>query len=1059
MSIDVNPGRSKAIDLSSRDYLPVAILGAKDFDVASIEPSSLNFAGAAVTKTADSTHPGRVSERGEKKRKPGETKFNIDFQDVNKDGFTDLVASFPIAFVSDLSAGTRTAVLRGLLRDGSQIEGSQGVQASGQTSVKVGGAPNAPATQFCNTAAIIIPALGDATPFPSNISVMGLSNVVTDVTVTLNGVSHTKPDDLEIIVVAPSGQVVILDNGAFDGTDAVNQNLTFSDSAAGYAPNGAPLVTGTYKPVSYFAQTTFGAPAPALTPAAPYGHTLASFHGVSPNGTWSLYARDVIAGDMGSIAGGWCINITTGTGPCLNLFFQGSLETGDTTQTGRLLRDNLASLCGSSGKACPGLEAPTGSRFYDSYTVTNTNTVAACLTASLTVNCSGAASLVVYTPTFNPASLCTNYYNDSSTVLPVSTPISETQTMSSILAPGQTVVLVVHEITPGAGCTNYGLLVEGDLCAAPCTITCPPSVTQANDPNQCGGVVNYSSPTTTGSCGTVTCNPPAGSFFPKGTTTVTCTSSAGPNCTFTVTIVDTQPPTITCPANITVSGDPNQCGAVANYPPPTVSDNCPGVGAPACSPASGSFFPVGTTTITCRVSDASTCANIWAVDTADNLVNFRTTTPGDVSSRPITGLGVNEDVLGIDFRPATGQLFGLVRDSVTTVLRLVTINLATGATAQIGGGFAVNGNDFGFDFNPTVDRIRITSDAETNVSVNPDNGVVTIQTPLNPGNPNVVGSAYTNNFVGATVTTLYGIDSASDMLVTQNPPANGTLLNVGSLGVDTTGLVGFDISQCGGTAYATLTPDNSQLAPTVSLSSLYTINLTNGQATLVGAIGGSGSIRAMSVEMARTSNCTFTVRVNDTQPASITCPANISVAASATCPITNSVGVTFPPPTASDNCPGVTVVCNPPSGSIFPVGTTTVTCTATDATGNTATCSFTISTFSFCLQDETNPSNFVFVNATTGDYVFVCGGVTIATGRGVLNRKECIGTIDDSKGDRRVHIQWDTSANGNTGAGTATVQVTPNITRCSITDKKMTNNTCSAGPPNGGDSKTNKKKL
>src|SRR5207344_3579429 len=115
----------------------------------------------------------------------------------------------------------------------------------------------------------------------------------------------------------------------------------------------------------------------------------------------------------------------------------------------------------------------------------------------------------------------------------------------------------------------------------------------------------YPAPTSSGSCGTINCSPASGSFFPKGTTTVTCTSSAGPTCTFTVTINDTQAPSITCPANVTKTNDPNQCGAVVTYPPPTVSDNCPGVGAPACSPASGSFFPVGTTTVTCMVADAA----------------------------------------------------------------------------------------------------------------------------------------------------------------------------------------------------------------------------------------------------------------------------------------------------------------------------------------------------------------------------------------------------------------------------------------------------------------------
>src|SRR4029450_133079 len=102
------------------------------------------------------------------------------------------------------------------------------------------------------------------------------------------------------------------------------------------------------------------------------------------------------------------------------------------------------------------------------------------------------------------------------------------------------------------------------------------------------------------------CTPPTHSTFPKGTTSVTCSATDAANnmstCDFNVIIEDTQPPTITCPANISQSNDLNQCGAVVTYPPPTVSDNCPGVGAPVCIPASGSFFPVGTTTVTSTVA-------------------------------------------------------------------------------------------------------------------------------------------------------------------------------------------------------------------------------------------------------------------------------------------------------------------------------------------------------------------------------------------------------------------------------------------------------------------------
>jgi len=197
-------------------------------------------------------------------------------------------------------------------------------------------------------------------------------------------------------------------------------------------------------------------------------------------------------------------------------------------------------------------------------------------------------------------------------------------------------------------------------------------------------------------------------------------------------------------------------------------------------------------------------------------------------------------------------------------------------------------------------------------------------------------------------------------------------------------------------------------------------------------------------------SCTFTVRVNDTQPPTITCPANIFVAEATTCPPAGCKTVNFAP-TVTDNCPGVTVVCNPPSGSCFPVGTTTVTCTATDASGNTATCSFTVGVFSGCLQDESNPGNVVLFNTLTGEYRFCCNGQLLATGTGVLTIRGCIGTIDDLKGSRKVHIEFDFSANG-VGKGTAALFLNGSTDpKCKITDQNMSNNqcTCPTAPPAG----------
>ena len=232
---------------------------------------------------------------------------------------------------------------------------------------------------------------------------------------------------------------------------------------------------------------------------------------------------------------------------------------------------------------------------------------------------------------------------------------------------------------------------------------------------------------------------------------------------------------------------------------------------------------------------------VFGVTTSNNLVRFASNMPGTiVSTSPITGLQGGENILGIDFRPATGQLYGLGSTS-----RIYRIDPANGAATAVGGGPfapALSGTDFGFDFNPTVDRIRIVSDAEQNLRAHPDTGaVVFTDTNLNPAG-NVVAAAYVNNFAGATVTTLYDIDSTSDLLLIQNPPNNGTLVAVGPLGVNATGLTSFDVAPSG-MAFSAIT------LPASSTTNFYTMNLATGAASLVGTIGGGEQIRDMAVRV------------------------------------------------------------------------------------------------------------------------------------------------------------------------------------------------------------------
>src|SRR6185295_16918875 len=90
---------------------------------------------------------------------------------------------------------------------------------------------------------------------------------------------------------------------------------------------------------------------------------------------------------------------------------------------------------------------------------------------------------------------------------------------------------------------------------ASCTITCPTlqPVNTGPGATQCAALVNYPAPATSGSCGSVACSPSSGSVFPVGTTTVTCTTTGGPSCSIPITVVDNTHPTITCPADITLS--------------------------------------------------------------------------------------------------------------------------------------------------------------------------------------------------------------------------------------------------------------------------------------------------------------------------------------------------------------------------------------------------------------------------------------------------------------------------------------------------------------------------
>ena len=451
--------------------------------------------------------------------------------------------------------------------------------------------------------------------------------------------------------------------------------------------------------------------------------------------------------------------------------FCGDLSTSVTQQTASLLQDGVSSTC-PTAKTCPGTTG--GSVAYIANSFTNTTGADACVTVSGTSTCTtgGGVMLAAYLGSFDPNNICTNYAADGGNAVDS----GASTEFSFIVANGATFVVVASG--DAAACGEFCFTIA----SAPCSITCPDNITVGTGAGatECGTNVTWDIGLPCGGAPSCTVNggtPVAsGDFFPVGTTTVTCTG-ANAQCSFDVTVNDTTPPAIVCPANITVGLPSNACSATVSYSTPSASDNCPDAGPVqvVCAPASGSTFPLGTTQVTCTATDAAQ----------------------------------NQSSCQFD----------------------ITVN----------GGPA-----------PTI-----TCPANITASAAPD--------------------------------------ACSGTLRYTTPTASTT---------------------CG--------PASVVCAP--ASGSTFPVGQTMVTCTATTAGGAS-------------SQCSFTVTVNDTQPPSITCPADISALADAN---GSSRKVDYPDPDFADNCPDATVACVPASGSTFPVGETTVTCTATDAHQNTAQCTFRI---------------------------------------------------------------------------------------------------------------------
>jgi hypothetical protein len=213
---------------------------------------------------------------------------------------------------------------------------------------------------------------------------------------------------------------------------------------------------------------------------------------------------------------------------------------------------------------------------------------------------------------------------------------------------------------------------------------------------------------------------------------------------------------------------------------------------------------------------------IYAYDlNTDRLISFASNAPGVILGNvAITGLNMGEFLIGIDFRPASPtQLYAVATSGSRS--RVVTINLQTGAITQVGEPFSPLLSPspyYGFDFNPSVDRIRVVNEDNLSIRLHPTTGqIVGTDAPLQyaPGDPNagrdprISHAAYDQNFPGTPQTTLFGVDFANDALVRIGgvngapSPNGGALTTIGQLGIATNPANGgFDIQAGTGNAFA-----------------------------------------------------------------------------------------------------------------------------------------------------------------------------------------------------------------------------------------------------------------
>ncbi len=249
------------------------------------------------------------------------------------------------------------------------------------------------------------------------------------------------------------------------------------------------------------------------------------------------------------------------------------------------------------------------------------------------------------------------------------------------------------------------------------------------------------------------------------------------------------------------------------------------------------------------LTSQSQAQKIFVLTTSDMFYWIDASNPAAMSTPiAVTGLASGSTLVGLDVRPATGQLYALGYDAAQQKGQIYTLDTGSAMLTPVGTGinsFILSGQ-VGFDFNPTVDRIRVVSSDAHDYRLHPvtgglvaTDGMLMYATgDVNAGkNPNIGSGAYTNSYIGSTSTTLYNYDDSLNVLTIQNPPNNGTQNTVGSSGLmqnlmDATSDLDIYFNPITGQNVAYFVANTGSNIN----DSLYTINLSTGLATTIRAL-------------------------------------------------------------------------------------------------------------------------------------------------------------------------------------------------------------------------------